>query len=84
MNSKQRRKAYRKIDRLAGKAFRLLKPSGEVVEVIAIGRTKPVHLLSSNSDWSSFDGMRPSVHRIECRSKSGAKISPRLSRLRVA
>lgn len=86
MNAAQRRKAYRKIDRMAGKTFAHIKNSGEKVLVSVLGRTGPVHLMASNSDDSTFEGVRPSVHRARCqRHTSSASIfSLRLSTLRPA
>lgn len=80
MNAQQRRTAYRKIDRMVGKIFRYVKPSGKVLTVTALGRTTPVREMGCNSDHSTFSGVRPSVHRIRC-STPLATISPRLSSL---
>jgi hypothetical protein len=86
MNAQQRRKAYRSIDRMVGKVFNHMKNNGDLISVTVLGLTQPVHLMASNSDWSTFDGARPSVHRIRCvRNKpDGSTFSPRLSTLRIA
>jgi hypothetical protein len=87
MNARQRRTAYRKIDRMVGKTFNYIKNRFEAVPVVVLGRTKPVHLMSSNSDNSMFDGTRPSVHRVMCRRagrNDDSSLSPRLSQLAAA
>lgn len=87
MNAHQRRKAYRKIDRMVGKTFNYTKNRFEAVPVVVLGRTRPVHLMSSNSDYSMFDGARPSVHRAMCRRvgrNDDSSLSPRLSQLFAA
>lgn len=84
MNAKQRRKAYRSIDRMAGRVFEMLKPSGKTITMTAIGRTKQAAWLASRSDNCTFDGGRPSTHRVFCVLDSGATMCPRISSLAPA
>ena len=81
MNAQQRRKAYRKIDRMVGKEVFLLTPTGRKELVTVVGRTTRVWYLSSTSDQSTFDGGRASVHRAIVKLQSGATQSPRISKL---
>lgn len=83
MNASQRRKAYRSIDLMVGKNVTWTRPSGSVSSGVVLGRTRSVHYLSSTSDDYTFNGFRPSVHRVSVRlDTSGSNVSPRISQLR--
>lgn len=87
MNAQQRRKAYRKIDRMIGKTLNFISNRGHAVKVTVIGRTVPVCELASCAYDYNFDGERASVHRVRCRRNDrsdGWTFSPRLSQLRTA
>jgi hypothetical protein len=88
MNAQQRRKAYRKIDRLAGTRAIYVGKAGRRFAVTILGRTEPVSQMASSA-WLgyTFDGGRASVHRVRCRrdgADAGASFAPRLSQLRAA
>ncbi len=84
MNAQQRRKAYRKIDRMKGKHVLMAHPKLGTASAIVQDRTDRVYNLSSTSDQSMFDSRRPSVHRVKVKTESGAIFSPRISKLRMA
>jgi hypothetical protein len=62
MNAQQRRKAYRALPK-AGAIMTLRRPRGPVT-VRVLGRTERVIELACIRDTYSYDGERPSIHRV--------------------
>lgn len=83
MNAQQRRKAYRAIKAMVGKAVTMTLADGKTVRRgVALGLTKPTIELASMSPDATFSvTRRPSVHRVRVRLESKATMSPLISRV---
>ena len=82
MNAQQRRKAYRNIDRMVGKTVYMpeRKNDPRPLKATVTGRTRKAQELGSYRGFST----RPSVHRVQVRTESGAIFNPRISLLEWA